>query len=208
MLVDSPRFFYFDLGRVLVHFDVAQMCRQMAAVAQTDPQRVFQALFDSDLQFRVERGEISDAEFLDDFCRLTGSRSDVSALARAASEIFVLNTTIVPVVAQLRAAGFRLGILSNTCHHHWEYCRQQFRLLDDLFSVHALSFRLGTAKPEASIFASAAALAGVAPQEILFIDDLLENVAGAEQAGFQAVQYTSTPLLVAELHRREARFNY
>lgn len=208
MAVGLPKFIYFDLGRVLVHFDVAHMCRQIAAVAQVDSQRVFHALFDSHLQFRLERGEISDSEFYEDFCRLTDSRGDFEALAHAASDIFSFNTAILPVVAQLRAAGFRLGILSNTCHHHWEYCRQRFRALSDLFSIYTLSYRLGTAKPEPAIFATAAEQAGVAPQEILFIDDLLENVAAAETAGFQTAQYLSTPLLVTELRQRGLRFNY
>jgi putative hydrolase of the HAD superfamily len=77
-----------------------------------------------------------------------------------------------------------------------------------LFEVHALSYRIGAAKPEPAIFAAAAELAGVAPQEVFFTDDLPRHVAGARAAGFDAVQYTSTPQLVAELRARGARFNY
>jgi HAD superfamily hydrolase (TIGR01509 family) len=74
--------------------------------------------------------------------------------------------------------------------------------------IHALSYRIGACKPDVAIFRRAAELAGQRPQDIFFTDDLAENVAGAKAAGFDAVQYTSTPQLVAELRQRGIRFNY
>ena len=32
-----PKFLYFDLGRVLLHFSIERMCRQMADVAGIEP---------------------------------------------------------------------------------------------------------------------------------------------------------------------------
>ena len=46
------------------------------------------------------------------------------------------------------------------------------------------------------------------PQEIFYCDDLPANVAAARRVGFDAVQYTETPELVAELRSRGVRFNY
>ena len=51
-------------------------------------------------------------------------------------------------------------------------------------------------------------LAGVAPQDIFFTDDIPGHVEGARRAGFDAVQYTTTPQLVNDLHDRGVRFNY
>jgi putative hydrolase of the HAD superfamily len=83
-----------------------------------------------------------------------------------------------------------------------------YGILPAAFTVFALSFQIGALKPDPKIYRAAAELAGVAPGEILFCDDILGHVTGAREAGFDAVQYTSTPALVAELHDRGLRFNY
>ncbi len=167
-----------------------------------------EAVFDNRLLARYERGAISTEGFYEAFCRTTGTRPDRAALTRAASDIFHLRTSMIPVAAHLRQAGYRLGILSNTCDIHWKHCRKRFRLLGDLFAVHALSFRIGATKPDAAIFRAAAKMAGVEPGEIFFTDDIPGHVAGARAAGFDAVQFTSTPELVADLRARGLRFNY
>lgn len=204
----APSFFYFDLGNVLVLFTVERMCRQMAEVAGTDPERVHQLVFHSGLQRQFELGQIGEAEFYDRFCQGLGRSVDRQALVAAACDIFTLNVTVVPVLAGLCQAGYRLGILSNTCPAHWEHCRRRFRLLEEMFSVHALSYWLGAMKPDAAIFRAAAELAHTAPEDIFYTDDVPGHVAGARAVGFDAVPYTDTPTLAAELRRRGVRFNY
>ena len=112
-------------------------------------------------------------------CAATGSRPAFAALAAAASEIFWLNLPMLPVVAQLQQAGYRMGVLSNTCALHWDYCVGHYRVVAEGFAVHALSFRIGAVKPEAAIFHAAAELAGVRPEEIFYVDDMPQHVAGA-----------------------------
>jgi putative hydrolase of the HAD superfamily len=206
--MNPPNFLFFDLGKVLLRFDVDVMCRQMGDVAGIDPPRVYQVLLEHPLQSEYERGRITTREFYEAFCRDTGTRPDFDALLRAGSDIFDLNTSMIPVVVQLYRTGHRMGVLSNTCESHWEHCLQRFRVLGEMFEVYALSYRIGAAKPEAAIFQAAANLAGVAPEEIFFTDDLAGHVAGARAAGFDAVQYTSTPQLAADLRARGVRFNY
>jgi HAD superfamily hydrolase (TIGR01509 family) len=115
---------------------------------------------------------------------------------------------MLPVVAHLQQAGYRLGILSNTCESHWELCTGRFRIVAECFSVYALSFQIGATKPNAAIFQKAAELAGTPPEKIFYVDDYAEHVAGAQRVGFDAVQYTSTPQLVADLRSRGMRLNY
>ncbi len=106
-------------------------------------------------------------------------------------------------------AGYRLGILSNTCPGHWSYCYGgRYSLLNKGFEVYALSYELGACKPSPKIFRAAAELAGLPPGEIFFVDDIPGHVAGAREAGLDAVQYTTTPRLVADLRARGIEFNY
>lgn len=202
------RFVYFDLGRVMVNFDVHRMCRQMGQVAGIPADRVHKIVFGNGLQHDYETGRISTVEFYERFCQEAAHRPPQDALVQAAVDIFWLNLDTLPVVAQLQAARIPLGVLSNTCHIHWEHCRQRFSLLQRGFRTYTLSYHVRATKPESAIFAAAAQAAGVAPEEIFFVDDLPQHVAGAAEFGFQAVQYVDAPTLARDLRAGGIRFNY
>ena len=204
----QPKFLYFDLGKVLVDFSYDQMLTQMGAVVGIEAEAVRAVIFDGDLMRHFEAGRLSAAEFYEAFCSATGSRPEFEALAAAASEIFWINLPMLPLVAQLQQAGYRMGILSNTCALHWDYCLGHYRVVAEGFTVHALSFRIGEVKPDTAIFHVAAELAGVRPEEIFYVDDMPQHVAGARRVGFDAVQFTTAAALAAELRRRGVQWNY
>ncbi|RVX40103.1 putative hydrolase of the HAD superfamily [Nonomuraea polychroma] len=57
------------------------------------------------------------------------------------------------------------------------------------------SGRMGLVKPDREIFDEMARALGAAPSEIVFIDDRLENVEGAERAGMRGVHFTDAATL-------------
>jgi putative hydrolase of the HAD superfamily len=202
-------FLYFDLGNVVALFDHLKGCRQMAEMAGISPEQVFAVVFDSGLNRRYELGEVSSREFFDEFCRTTGTNPDFDAFYNAAGDIFELNPSLIPVLSALEDAGYHLGLLSNTCECHWQrLLKTEYGLLPAVFSAIALSYEIKAMKPDPKIYLAAAELAGVQPSEIFFCDDVMGHVTGAREAGFDAVQYTTTPALVAELRQRGVRFNY
>ncbi|HEY7496548.1 MAG TPA: HAD-IA family hydrolase, partial [Candidatus Tectomicrobia bacterium] len=75
--------------------------------------------------------------------------------------------------------------LSNTNPTHFDYFTQQMPLLQRFDRVIA-SFHVGYRKPEAQLFEAVARLIGLAPEHILFIDDLMANVEGAKAVGYHA----------------------
>ena len=204
----QPTFLYFDLGKVLVNFSVEQMLKQIGEVAGITADRVRSGLFNARLLHDHETGWLTSRQFYEAFCAATGTRPDFDRLISAAAEIFELNLPMLPIVAQLRQAGYPLGILSNTCETHWEYCWRHYRSLLERFGVYALSYKIGAVKPDAAIFVAAAKLAGRQPEEIFFVDDIAGHVAGARAAGFDAVQFTTAEALANDLRQRGIRFNY
>jgi HAD superfamily hydrolase (TIGR01509 family) len=205
----APKFIYFDLGKVLLCFDRDRQFRQMADVAGITPEKVRELFFDSGLYVAYETGELTTQQVFDEFCTKAGVACDRADLELAANDIFWPNVPMIPVVGALWSAGHRLGILSNTCATHWEFIADgRFRFLTCHFEQATLSYEVGAMKPDAKIYLAAAEKAGVAPNEILFTDDLEENVAGARQAGFDAVHYTSTATFVDELRSRGVEFSY
>lgn len=210
----TPKFIYFDLGNVLLHFDHAIMCRQMAEVASTSQrevtaQHVREVVFESKLEDAFETGELSGEAFHARFCEATQTSPSVAALEQAASDIFWPNHSILPVLGALIGARAPIGILSNINVWHWQFISNgRYRLIPGAFAAAALSFQIHAMKPSAAIYARAADLAGFAPEEIFYVDDLADNVVAARQAGFDSVQYTSTHDLASELRRRGVGMNY
>jgi putative hydrolase of the HAD superfamily len=202
-----PKFIYFDLGKVLLDFSFERMCGQLAAAAGIQPQQVKNVL-GAELQVDYETGKLDSRAFHERFCRETGTRPEYDAFFRGFNEIFTPIRSMLPVVGQLYQAGYPLGVLSNTCEGHWNYCLRRYGMLRELFSVYALSYEIGAMKPSAAIFCRAAALAACQPEEIFYADDIAANVAGARNAGLDAVVYTSTAELVKELRARGVDFNY
>ncbi|MFZ5829932.1 MAG: HAD family hydrolase [Planctomycetota bacterium] len=202
------RFIYFDLGRVLLDFDVPMMIDRVSVATGLVADDVHRAIFVGGLQVKFETGLLTLDTFHEEFCRTTGAVCELTELMVAAADIFEPRPSMLPVVSQLYQAGYPLGVLSNTADHHWQHCLARYALLREFFQVYALSFRIGAMKPARKIYEEAARLAGYPPGEIFFCDDILENVEGARAAGLDAVQYTSTPQLVEDLRKRGVRFNY
>jgi putative hydrolase of the HAD superfamily len=185
------------------------MCRQVAELIGVETKRVKDFYFAEEVLRGIETGEISDDEFYDRLCNRFDCRPDRAALAYAASAIFEVNASIVALVSQLYSAGHPLGVLSNTCQAHWDYCTGgRYGIIPALFDVNALSFQIGAVKPERAIYDAAAKLAGVSPERIFYVDDIEANVLAAREAGFDAEPYTSTQQLSHDLRRRGVRFNY
>lgn len=186
-----PDFIYFDLGNVLVFFDHEIASRQIAAVANVPVDIIRQEVFHSPLQSDYERGLVTSHEFVKRLGQKIGRDLPVDETLEAASAIFNPHDAIIESISALRQAGFRLGILSNTCDAHWTWLmRQNYEVLGPWFDVIALSYEMQCAKPDLEIYEKAAAMAGVPGQRIFFTDDRLDNIQGAEKAGWMVHQFT------------------
>ena len=102
--------------------------------------------------------------------------------------------SMVEVVRAARRAGIRTGLLSNS----WglDYSREDWAVL---FDAVVISGEVGLRKPDPAIYALAAERIGLAPAEIVFVDDLSPNVRGAVAAGMVGVLHTDVGTTAEEL---------
>lgn len=209
----ETKFILFDLGKVLLNFEHKRLIDNVAQLASLPPEQVETLLFQPphDLENRFERGELNSGEFHSQFNELAGCSVAHDALMDAVADIFWLNTPIVHVVSQLRAVNFPMAILSNTCSAHWNWARQNFAIVDQLFSHAVLSYEEKSMKPDGKIYQSAIAMAkkltGCEPAEIFFTDDKPENVAAAVDAGINAKLYESPQRLLSQLRESGVSVN-
>lgn len=112
---------------------------------------------------------------------------------------WTVDDDMVALIARLHAAGVDLALFSNAT----DLLEGQIGEMGiaDSFSVVLNSWRLGHAKPSLDAYAAATEILRTPPNRILFVDDRPENVAGAVDAGWHAVQYLGVDRLVGVLTR-------
>ncbi len=196
------RTFLFDMGNVLVSFSHDRMCEQMGALCGRSGPEVRTLLIDSGLQWDFERGHVSPDEFHHRFETAVDSKIHRRQLKIAASDIFLPNESLLPVLYELKSRGHRMVLLSNTTIWHFEFVRDKFDVLKP-FDDFVLSCNAGAMKPEAPIYEAALRAIQCAPAECFYTDDIAPYVDGGRQYGLDAEVFTSTSQLVAQLATRD-----
>ena len=189
---------FFDMGNVLVHFSHDKMCQNIAELCGWTEAQTKAYLLDEGRQWKLERGEVSEEQFHDEFCHATGKALNIDELRHAAADIFWLNESIVPVLHQLKAAGMRLVLLSNTSVTHLKFIERNFSVLE-LMDDRVTSFEAGALKPEDRIYEVALSKAMCEPHECFYTDDIEAYIRKAETFGIHARLYTTTERLLSSL---------
>jgi len=111
-----------------------------------------------------------------------------------------LDDELVRFLAGLRPR-YKTGILSNAWLGIRALYAQWFGLTDDLVDVMIYSGEVGVMKPDARIYQLALERLGLPAQAVVFVDDVIENIAGAQAVGMRAVHFTSPGQAMADLSR-------
>jgi HAD superfamily hydrolase (TIGR01662 family) len=99
-------------------------------------------------------------------------------------DYFELYEDSVPVLEELRRAGLKIGLVSNSARDVREFARHHALEIDAGIS----SFHHGRTKPHASIFRAVLDLLDVDPREAAMVGDTVEDdIEGAAALGMQAV---------------------
>lgn len=185
-------FVYFDLGNILVQFDRARACENVATLAGISLERANEFVCDGGAQNQYETGEVTSEEFWElarESLGLDEQQLPKQAYLEAISDMFTPIDSMVEIVEYARRAAGRVGVLSNTCVAHWEWVRSRPWPVSQIdYDVKILSYEVKSMKPDAGIYEAAEAAANVKPDQILFVDDRAENVEAAKKRGWNAFQ--------------------
>ncbi len=190
-----------DMGRVVLWFDNNIFLRKIAAAAGIPFEKAKEAAHANlGLIRRFDGGDLTPVQFKDSVCLAVGADIREDVFWEAYNDIFSVNPPAVEVLRRAKAAGYRLILLSNTDPERFGFVKRKFPEVM-FFDDYVLSYELSLLKPEAGIYLEAARRAGSAPEECVFIDDMEENVRGAEAAGLRGSLYKPETDLAAELRK-------
>src|SRR5262245_43929666 len=178
----------FDFGNVIGYFDHERTLRRLARHTDMTPQAMRAAVYDTPLEEAYEAGQISTPDFLVEVHKRWRLRCDREELASAWADIFTANADLCPIIPRLKQS-YRQLLGSNTNElHARHYCRQFADTLRH-FEGLVLSHEIGVRKPQAAFFEHCQRRAGSAPEKCLFIDDMPDNIAGAEACGWRGIVF-------------------
>lgn len=135
-----------------------------------------------------ETGKITVVEFFAAAAKLAEVRPDE---VRRVTEAVLIEAFpgAIALLDRLSLLPVKVGCLSNTNAHHWQMFSDRSHrayLPIELFDFPLGSQILGLAKPDPAIYRYVEDGTGIAPENILFFDDLPENIDAAQARGWQA----------------------
>jgi glucose-1-phosphatase len=203
MKENQIRCIFFDLGNVLLDLDYGKFRDRMISMTGLEIEQLRAALTTGESVLKYEVGACNDDEFLAELCSRAGIRINRSDFLEAWNCIFAEKPLLSDAVLLELSGKLPLWVLSNTNKMHFEFLRERFRFLTDYFQGWILSYEVGAAKPDPSIYTHALHRACFSANEALFVDDQRANVEAARRLGMDAFQFLNQTQLIQELQNRQ-----
>ena len=202
-----PTLVCFDLGGVFIRLqpDLASACRDAGVEHRGGWEHLASDAPRLDLIERYQVGEIDCQTYY-------GAMSDLSAGRYSPEEIEAIHRVWViepyagldALLDEIESAGLATACLSNTSHSHWGPLLQ-IPAIAALGTQHA-SHLLGLHKPDAAIYQAFENAVGIPGEDIVFFDDLEDNITAARAVGWDAVKIDhaseTAPQIRAALEQR------
>ena len=188
----------FDLGRVLVHidFDAFPNALGLRTKAEREPYAKDKSI--ETLAVKYETGKIITDEFLGTLEKIFHGKFSHDHILHAWNEIIgEENQAVLPIVHDVQRK-YRTAVLSNTSESHWKKAIATAPVLKTI-PQYFLSYEIGWMKPDPKIYDNVIDSLRVPPGEILFIDDIQENIDAAVKKGIKGIVFTSAEQLRSEL---------
>ena len=187
----------FDLGGVLVGFKGQAFLQEtlsfvpMANIVEWNNST-------AELQRLFELGLLQEQEFFEKLQPLMKKKLSFQQFCKKWSDFFTFRPKVFGLLAKLKAAGYKIGILSNTNALHWSWIKKHYNF-DSAVDAVVTSFECHCLKPDKKIFNSVLAGLQEKPENCIYIDDLPKYVDAARALGFNAIQYKSLSQMKKEL---------
>jgi putative hydrolase of the HAD superfamily len=144
--------------------------------------------------FVLERGELSEAEFIGRLEQELGGGRRLDGMAATYFDHLERNHEMIDLMAELRGRGLRTALLTNNVREWEPRWRAMLPEIDAIFEVIVDSAFVGMRKPEHEIYHLTVERlgGGVRAEDCIFVDDIALNCDAAREVGMTAVLFEST----------------
>jgi epoxide hydrolase-like predicted phosphatase len=141
--------------------------------------------------FQLEKGEISETEFLRLLGDALGGDVELEGFGERYFEHLHPNEEMIELMRSLRKRGLRMALLTNNVREWEPLWRAKLPDIDEIFDVVVDSAFVGMRKPEPGIYELTVERLGdgVVAGDCLFVDDIEANCEMATELGMTAVHF-------------------
>jgi putative hydrolase of the HAD superfamily len=185
---------FLDIGMVLVGLDYEPALATLSDLNGRSANEITHRLDNHSGILDYERGLLTTEEFFQQLTQLLGIDISLEAFKEIWSSVLVMDGEhskglLSTGLFQQLKQDHRVIALSNTNEMQFGYLSRTHPLINK-FDDYVLSYRVGHLKPDPEIYRVALQKSGAAPEESLFVDDLVKNIQGAERAGMKGLVFT------------------
>ncbi|HSP15750.1 MAG TPA: HAD family phosphatase [Thermoanaerobaculia bacterium] len=191
--------FLIDLGNTVIKLAYERVIESICREASVDRDELLD-IFEMAGGYRdMERGATTFWQFHEFLGERAGYRGTVRDLHEIWANFFDGPTPgIEDLLARIRQK-YRIAFLSNSNEVHAEVIPKQFAGLFERDDRFIFSYRFKVAKPDPEMFHRALETIGAQASDVVFIDDLIENVIAARGIGIRSFQCTDAQALLKQL---------
>lgn len=188
----------FDLGGVIIDLKRELAVARLQALGLKEADRMLGLYRQEEPFLGLETGHTTVGIFFDHIRSLCPGASDTDITDAFNAFLVALPPARLQRLRELRNAGYRLFVLSNTnplMFHSWiaDAFRQEGLTIHDYFDGVVASFEELTCKPDVELFSRVLTRYGLEGKETVMLDDSAANCEAARQAGMLAVKVGTSP---------------
>jgi len=200
-MVEPIKAVIWDMGGVILRTSGEESRRELASEFKVSTDFLYKLVFNSPNAEKATVGLISETEHWNIVADTLGiSRERIQELQDRFWAKDFIDKELVQFIKNLKQK-YKTGLLSNA----WSGARQSLYHRNDwdlVFQYSMFSYEVRMRKPDAQIFERILELMEVTAGETIFVDDLIENINGANAVGINGIQYKSTQQVISDVSER------
>jgi epoxide hydrolase-like predicted phosphatase len=195
----------FDIGNVLVNFSWREKLEKLG-FEDGMIERIAKATVDSSDWVELDRGVLTTEEIIDLFVE---NDPEIEAEIRRAfadfTDIVTKREETIPWIRSLKAAGYKVLVLSNFSKVAVEGCADAMKFLEEVDGG-ILSYRDKVVKPDEAIYKLLMERYDLVPEKTVFIDDTPVNIETARRLGWKGIVFKSREQVIEDLTKLGVKY--
>ncbi len=188
----------FDMGHVFVDFDWEEVCAGFCRVSEKSRDELKQTFYHC-AQLGYESGKIDTAGFIAELNKWLGTQLSLADFSQLWVTSFHENEEMATLLSTLKEQR-PLYLLSNTNEVHYDYLQERYNVARH-FNELILSYKVGSVKPDHSIYHEVLQRSGMSAEQCLFVDDLEPNIKAAQEVGMNTIHFKGAQDLKERLEK-------
>ncbi len=193
--------FIFDLGNVLIKISTEKIFQSWGSQSGLDWREIKERFRFDDQYYQFERGALTPAQYFkhirSEFC-LPLSDAEMETGWNA---IFDGKVHGADRLLKALARSYRVVVLSNTNEPHVKFFQSAYHEVLQPCERIFVSNEIGIRKPETGAYRTVIDYLQLKPEEIVFFDDLPENIVAGRRLGIIGIQFAGCEAVIQELKK-------